>query len=192
MGYPIFKYKANLPQWGIYKDAMSPEEVEQAVFLEKFLPLFDGRVNGEVVDKEARDSKVTFLHHDEETDWIFRRLGDITPIVNYDLFMYDIEAIEAVQYTVYEEGQYYNWHLDTHNNWLNYERKISGTLMLSAPDEYEGGELEIITDGSPDRAQVLKPELGHCAFFASTMPHRVRPVTKGIRRSLVFWVQGKR
>ncbi len=192
MGFPILRYKANLPQWGVWKDALTEEEIEQVIFLEKIIDFKDGLVGQSLEKNDARNSKVSFLEPDLNTEWLFMRLGDIIPVVNYDLFLYDIEAIETIQYTVYEENQHYNWHFDSHDRYLNYERKISGTLLLSSPDEYEGGELEIITGGNPEEPQILKPEKGHIAFFASHMPHRVRPVTKGIRRSLVFWVQGKR
>lgn len=192
IGYPVLQYKANLPQWGVWKDALTEDEVDQVLFLEKILDLQAGLVASNEENMEARDSDVAFLQPNEQNDWIFRRIADIVPIVNYDLFMYNIDHIETLQYTVYNENQHYQWHFDSHVQWYDYERKISGTLMLSDPDEYEGGELEIIVDGRPDKPQLLKPKKGHIAFFASTMPHRVRPVTKGIRRSLVFWVRGKR
>lgn len=195
MAFPIQRYNAHLPQFGVWKDGFTEEEVEKIVFLEKLLEFSKGRVGTSTqqkVDEDARDSEVSFLTPDENTHWIFDRLGQIIPRVNYDLFLYDIEVIETIQYTKYEEDQYYDWHIDSHQTWLNYERKISGVVFLDDPDSYEGGELEIIVDGSPERSQLLKPKKGHIAFFASHMPHRAKPVTKGSRRSLVFWVQGKR
>lgn len=194
MAFPIYRYKKDLPQWGIWKSGFTEDEVEKIVYLERLLNFSKGLVDGDNLNVKARNSDICFLQPDQNTMWIFQRLGDIIPIVNYDLFLYDIEAIETIQYTLYSEtdNQFYDWHYDTHAYWLNYERKISGSVILSSPDEYEGGELEIIVDGSPDKAQLLKPEAGQIVFFASTMPHRVRPVTKGIRRTLVFWVQGKR
>lgn len=194
MGYPIQKYNAALPQFGVWKNGFSEEEVDKILFLEKLLEFTKGRVGiaAQAVDPNARDSDVSFLVPDENSSWIFERLAQIVPRANYDLFLADIEVIETIQYTRYSEDQYYDWHVDSHDIWLNYERKISGVVFLDDPDDYEGGELEIITNGSPDRSQILKPLKGEIAFFASNMPHRARPVTKGVRRSLVFWVQGKR
>lgn len=194
MGYPIQRYNVVLPQFGVWKDAFSEEEVEKIQFLEKLLEFSKGRVGSasQSVNTDARDSDVSFLIPDENTSWIFERLAQIIPRVNYDLFLHDIEVIETIQYTRYTEDQYYDWHVDSHDVWLNYERKISGVVFLDDPDDYEGGELEVITNGSPERSQVIKPQKGEIAFFASNMPHRARPVTKGTRRSLVFWVQGKR
>lgn len=195
MGFPIQRYNVKLPLFGVWKEGFSEEEVEKIIFLEKLYEFSKGRVGHQEdqrVNEEARDSDVCFLVPDENTHWIFERLAQITPRVNYDLFLYDIEVIETIQFTRYSEDQYYDWHVDSHNIWLNYERKISGVVFLDGPEDYEGGELEIIHDGSPERAHLLKPAKGEIVFFDSKMPHRARPVTKGVRRTLVFWVQGKR
>ena len=195
MGFPIQRYNVQLPMHGIWKEGFTEEEVEKIVFLEKLMDFTKGRVGAQSkqqLDTTTRDSDVSFLTPDENAHWIFERLATITPRVNYDLFLYDIEAIETIQFTRYTEDQFYDWHIDSHNIWLNYERKISGVVFLDDPDSYEGGELEIIVDGSPDRSIKIKPNKGEIAFFASWMPHRALPVTKGTRRTLVFWVQGKR
>jgi predicted 2-oxoglutarate/Fe(II)-dependent dioxygenase YbiX len=76
--------------------------------------------------------------------------------------------------------------------WQNYQRKISAVMMLTGPDEYEGGELEVCNNGNFEDIQILKPNKGDIVFFASWMPHRVKPVTSGERKSLVMWVMGKR
>ena len=195
MGFPIQRYNVQLNLYGIWKEGFTEEEVEKIVFLEKLMDFTKGRVGAQSkqqLDTTTRDSDVSFLTPDENAHWIFERLASITPRVNYDLFLYDIEAIETIQFTRYTEDQFYDWHIDSHNIWLNYERKISGVVFLDDPDSYEGGELEIIVDGSPDRSIKIKPNKGEIAFFASWMPHRALPVTKGTRRTLVFWVQGKR
>ena len=195
MSFPIQRYNVQLSLHGVWKEGFTEEEVEKIVFLEKLMDFTKGRVGAQSkqqLDTTTRDSDVSFLTPDENAHWIFERLASITPRVNYDLFLYDIEAIETIQFTRYTEGQFYDWHIDSHSVWLNYERKISGVVFLDDPDSYEGGELEIIVDGSPDRSIKIKPNKGEIAFFASWMPHRALPVTKGTRRTLVFWVQGKR
>ena len=195
MGFPIQRYNVELPLHGVWKEGFSAEEVEKILFLEKILKFTKGRVGGQneqSINSDARDSEVSFLVPDDNTHWIFERLANITPRVNYDLFLYDIEAIETIQFTKYTEDQFYDWHIDSHSIWLNYERKISGVVFLDDPDDYEGGEFELIHKGSPDKSLVTKPNKGEILYFASWMPHRARPVTKGVRRTLVFWVQGKR
>jgi PKHD-type hydroxylase len=64
-------------------------------------------------------------------------------------------------------------------------RKISMTLLLSDPSTFEGGELEFMDEG-----RMLKLQQGQAVFFASWLQHRVKPVTKGERYSLVMWFGG--
>jgi PKHD-type hydroxylase len=68
-------------------------------------------------------------------------------------------------------------------------RKLSVVLQLSDPSEYEGGDLEIMNCSEPTQ---VKKEKGLVTAFPSFMLHRVTPVTKGIRRTLVVWLTGPR
>ena len=94
---------------------------------------------------------------------------------------------EFAQYTEYPEGGFYDWHVDNDVNCENEPpvRKISMTCLLSPENEFEGGDLELIKPG-----QAVKLKQGQAAFFASFIQHRVAPVTKGVRRSLVMWFGG--
>ena len=65
-------------------------------------------------------------------------------------------------------------------------RKISMTLLLNHPSEFEGGDLELMSPG-----KFKKLEQGHATCFASFINHRVAPVTRGVRQSLVVWFGGK-
>ena len=108
--------------------------------------------------------------------------------------MYDIDGFESFQYTVYKSKtkQHYDWHIDSGNTYQKYERKISASIILSDPSKYEGGEFECVLNGRVDEPFIGKPNKGDVIFFSSWMPHRVRPVTSGIRKSLVCWVMGAR
>ena len=63
-------------------------------------------------------------------------------------------------------------------------RKISMTLLLSPEDQFEGGDLELM---SPEESKLKQ---GHAICFASFLNHRVAPVTRGVRQSLVMWFGG--
>ena len=79
------------------------------------------------------------------------------------------------------------WHTDTAIDMSDEPpvRKISMTVLLNDPSEFEGGDLEIAN-------LTMKPmKQGHAAIFASFLQHQVKPVTKGVRRSLVMWFGGK-
>ena len=94
---------------------------------------------------------------------------------------------EPGQFTHYLTGGFYNWHMDNDVAGKHQPpvRKISMTLLLSDPSTFEGGELEIMSKG-----KTAKLKQGQAIFFASWLQHRVKPVTKGERKSLVMWFGG--
>ncbi len=193
--YFIRKYNAETPGFGVWSQGFSEDEIEKILFLEKTLKFTKAQVGSEqVLDVDSRNSKVAFLPIDQNTEWIWQRLGEIVPKANYDLFLKDISAIESIQYTIYDsrEEQFYDWHFDAHPHYNDLVRKISLSIALNSEDEYEGGDLEIINNGSPDRSLKLRVNKGDIAFFDSMYPHKVHPVTKGTRKSLVAWILGKR
>ena len=100
----------------------------------------------------------------------------------------DIRITENAQFTEYREGGFYDWHMDCDVNMAHEPpvRKISMTLLLNDPSEFEGGHLELM---APGKFAELKQ--GHAICFASFLNHRVQPVIKGVRQSLVVWFGGK-
>jgi PKHD-type hydroxylase len=89
-------------------------------------------------------------------------------------------------YTEHDQG-HYDWHIDSGLETNTVPRKLSMALLLSDPSEFEGGELQIMRAGVPESVEQKR---GRAWFFPSYLMHRVTPVTKGIRRSLVMWVGG--
>ena len=98
-----------------------------------------------------------------------------------------MKLTEVAQFTHYLEGGFYDWHMDNdvHGKHQQPVRKISMTLLLSDPATFEGGELEFMSKGKK-----AKLKQGQAIFFASWLQHRVKPVTKGERKSLVMWFGG--
>ena len=98
-----------------------------------------------------------------------------------------MQLTEPGQFTHYPTGGFYEWHMD--NDVLGKHqppvRKISMTLLLSDPATFEGGELEFMSKGK--RAKLKQ---GQAIFFASWLQHRVEPITRGERKSLVMWFGG--
>jgi len=129
--------------------------------------------------------------------WIpFKALPDMYRIiertmkqVNGNHFGYEGMALtEFAQFTEYPKGGFYDWHMDAEVN-CQFEppvRKISMTILLSNPSEFEGGDLEFMTEGNKP-PQLLQ---GQAIFFCSLIRHRVSKVKKGVRRSLVMWFGG--
>ncbi len=198
MPYPVQRYIRILSRFCVASKAFSQEEVEKILDLEDLQKFQKGSVGygGDAtgaVDKNARDSDVMWIMHDQHSDWLYQKFSQIVSAVNYDHFMYDIDGFENFQYTVYrsKDKQHYDWHIDSGNFYQTHERKISASLILTDPSKYEGGELECVINGRVNEPVVLKPQIGDIVFFDSRMPHRVAPVTSGIRKSLVCWVMGK-
>lgn len=195
MHYYIRPYNLFLPKFGVMNNAFTAEEVDKITHLEQLLEFEQGVVgpaNGGTIKEEARNSTVSFIHPGESSEWLYEKLANLIAQANHDLFMQNVDRLEPLQYTVYGPGQHYDWHFDSFQSYEPLERKISGILFLSDPDEYEGGELEVITNGNPERSEVIKPYKGEVAFFDSHFSHKVHPVKKGIRKTLVFWVMGPR
>jgi len=107
---------------------------------------------------------------------------------NNNHFGFDgMRLTEPGQFTHYLEGGFYDWHMDNDVSGLKESpvRKISMTLLLSDPSTFEGGELEFMSEG-----KTAKLQQGQAIFFASWLQHRVKPVIRGERKSLVMWFGG--
>jgi len=145
--------------------------------------------------KNIRNSEVAFL---PDTHWIACVMRQIVEQFNTENFMYDLHPgfdNHIIQYGVYKPSGHYTWHKDAdlfadENKPDLSIRKLSVTVQLSEPDDYEGGELQM---QGPDGALYTCPkERGTVIVFDSRTLHRVRPIKSGIRKSLVGWVNGPR
>lgn len=138
---------------------------------------------------EVRNSDVSWILPSEQSGWLYHRMQNLCAKVNLDKFQFDLEKFEVFQYGKYKEGQFYNWHTDSGPT-LPLHRKLSLMVALTPPDEYDGGEICINTNGNQDEPLVLKMEPGSVIVIPSWVPHVVKPVTRGERVSLVAWATG--
>ena len=151
--------------------------------------------------KKKRDSNIIWMND----TWIYRELHPYIHEANKQAgWNYEWDHSESCQFTIYGKGQYYGWHCDswdkpyaTQDNTNGKIRKLSVTLSLSDPKDYKGGELEFdLRNEDPDKSkknihtctQILPK--GSLVVFPSWVWHRVKPVTKGVRHSLVIWNLG--
>jgi PKHD-type hydroxylase len=143
-----------------------------------------------VYDTKTRTSHISWIPFDGEVATpMYRRLNEIMQQTNKRHFGFEnMQINEQAQYTEYPEGGFYDWHMDCDLVMKSEPpvRKISMTLILSGDNEFEGGGLEVAKPG-----QIIRPKQGHAIFFASFINHRVIPVTKGLRKSLVMWFGGE-
>ena len=156
----------------------------------------------DIIDlKKKRDSNIVWLND----RWIYK---EIQPFIHQANRLagwnFDWDFSESCQFTKYKLNQFYDWHCDSWENVYDNKdnkdthgkiRKLSVTCSLSAPEDYEGGELEFdFRNMDPDKQSVrkcaeIKPR-GSIVVFPSHVWHRVKPVTKGTRYSLVIWNLG--
>jgi len=154
--------------------------------------LENGKVQDDIM-KDMRKSKINFSNPDEENRWIFNKLNNFVQMINDKFYNFDLVGYNNFQFSTYnaKEKGHYDWHVDSFVGKQNPEgnglhRKLSMTLLLN--DDFEGGDFEINLS-QPQKIDVKK---GRAIFFPSYTLHRVTPVTKGIRKSLVIWVEGPR
>ena len=148
--------------------------------------------------KEHRSSSISWLKRDDTTEFIYSKVLQLIYMENVNNnWNFDYDAIEDLQFTRYDKSQHYNWHADQtstvyHDEELSGKiRKISFSIILN--DDYEGGDFQFEV-GAPyeeDRIITLTPSKGCAIVFPSFKFHRVTPVTKGVRYSLVGWICGK-
>lgn len=160
------------------------------------LPMDDGAVQKRPEESKSgsRVSRIGWIHPSPETMWVFGQISSYLESLNEQFFRVELYGFDVIQYTEYSEsyGGKYDWHTDvtygTANTRPGLHRKLSITIPLN--DDYEGGEFHITT--SSEDTEVIFPELrkGSMLLFPSYMVHRVTPVTRGTRKSLVVWVVG--
>lgn len=139
-----------------------------------------------------RKSNISWLHPNNDTAFMYHKLEHAIKAINSEFFKFDLTLIESLQYTEYDAsyGGEYKAHLDLGKSEVA-SRKMSFSIQLTDPSEYEGGELAIYT-GDLDNPEICKKEKGTMVAFPSTMLHAVKPVTRGKRQALVGWVRGPR
>ena len=143
---------------------------------------------GAGTDTNKRVTTISWLPFDEMKE-MYNDINKFIQRANLNHFGFeDIQITEQAQFTEYPVGGFYDWHMDCDVNMAHEPpvRKISMTLLLSHENEFEGGDLELMAPG-----KFAKLKQGHAVIFASFLNHRVAPVTRGVRQSLVMWVGGK-
>jgi len=140
-------------------------------------------------NKKHRDSYISWI----DDQWVYNEIHPWINQANKNAnWNFDWDWSEPAQFTKYKLNQYYHWHADqdASPNINGMIRKLSCSIQLCHPNEYEGGDLQFRTPNGEFTATEIKPK-GSICVFPSFVTHRVTPVTSGIRQSLVMWNMGK-
>ena len=171
----------------------------------------DSILFGGALNRDKRNSKNAWIPTD---NWTAGFVWHYIERANRENFLYDIRNIdgESMQFTQYDVGEFYGWHNDagfaSHykpvsssnhhegraqdyiNENIELVRKLSFVVQLSDPDDYEGGNLQLLSEDG--KSYFAPRKRGTVIVFDSRTQHRVLKVTRGTRKSLVGWAVGKR
>ena len=196
-----------------------PEEIVDIIerdLSEQFDPnMADSRLHGDALNKEKRNSQNAWI---PTSHWVGGLIWHYIERANRENFLYDLRCIdgESMQYTRYGEGQFYGWHNDAGlatqykpesigarsnsdsevatkdfiSTTVEQVRKLSFAMQLSDPDDYEGGNVQLLDEAG--NSYICPRQRGTIILFDSRTQHRVLKVTKGIRKSIVGWTVGPR
>lgn len=186
----FIKYNNDLINYYYFENGLDKEMIEKLKNqLKEIKPkLYDGNTSG-VIDKTYRESQIWWIPKNKDFKWLYDRIGTLIKNGNDNMWNFDITHMnEEIQYAEYhaENAGHYDWHVDIGGASTSM-RKISISIQLSDPEEYEGGELQFFFKRNTVTAPKTK---GTAILFPSFMLHRVTPITKGTRKSLVLWVSG--
>lgn len=183
--------------WVFWDGAFTSEQIDQIkVYCDRFQK-DEATIIGEQdlkATQKVRISTVKFFHRNDETGWIFDVFNDVIFKLNERFYNYNINGYDAFQYTEYdcEKLGKYDWHQDMLHgeNTIGLTRKLSVVMNLTEPDvDYWGGSFQI-NDGREEEPKIVSLPKGRIIVFPSYMIHRVTPVMRGIRKSIVIWVAG--
>ena len=171
----------------------------------------DSRLMGDALNRDKRNSKNAWI---PTCHWTAGFVWHYVERANRENFLYDIRNIdgESMQYTQYDEGEFYGWHNDAGianaykpvsignhhqgraqdylSEQLELVRKLSFIVQLSDSDDYEGGNVQLLDEAG--NSYIVPRKKGCIVLFDSRTQHRVLKVTKGMRKSIVGWTVGPR
>ncbi|MEQ9261558.1 MAG: 2OG-Fe(II) oxygenase [Owenweeksia sp.] len=184
-GLPL---KHNFSEYVYYENLFNVDEIERVLAYWDTSKSIDATVSGEEQYKaDLRKSSVMFLEAGDDEEWLYQKLMQLALVSNSERFWFDLSGFfQELQLTQYTEGHFFDWHMDFGAGEISH-RKLSMTVQLSDPGEYEGGDLEFMINQKVVSAPRSK---GTVIVFPSFILHRVTPVTKGVRQSIVGWASG--
>ena len=194
----IFKnpnyYTIGAQSFAYYKNFLDKKELSWIEEYAKTLH-FRGATTGGIDETpnnnpDKRKSKTGWITYNLDTQTLYDKIFESAA---NNPWGFDVTGIhDALQYTLYPadiEDSYYHSHRDAGLHY--WYRKVSMTIQLSDPGEFEGGGFEIEDPGG-DGEWISTPHIqkGDMIMFPSILRHRALPVTGGLRKSLVVWVSG--
>jgi PKHD-type hydroxylase len=139
-----------------------------------------------------RRTLVAWVERNPRTEFFHHRLEEAVLALNARFFRFDLSGLASFQYALYggPEGGHFEWHKDYGRDPSDpgrEPRKLTLSLQLSDPADYDGCELQVRGGHQIDVAPKAR---GTLVAFPAHVLHQVTPITGGVRRSLVIWAVG--
>jgi PKHD-type hydroxylase len=188
---PIVRKEYNLDfvDYVWYKNLFNEVEVKNILSLWDTKLVKEAEVNADntrITRDDLRKSEVMFIAP-SGNEWVYDKLSAACIQANSNRYKFEITGFQTeLQLASYGPQQFFEWHMDFGTGNVS-NRKLSISVQLSEPDEYEGGELQFMINQNIFTAT---KEKGTAIIFPSFGLHRVTPVTKGVRKSIVGWISG--
>jgi PKHD-type hydroxylase len=182
------QWRQNYADYCWFESAFTPDEVRRIIELSEEFPPEEATVgNYRAIDGKIRSSIVRWVHPNANNLWFFDRLVTLVGTCNQQRYGFELTGLnEGLQVAEYRPGGFFSWHKD-HGPDAHSIRKLSVTVQLSDPGDYDGGDMEFLAG---PRAEVAPKALGTAIIFPSYVMHRVMSIERGSRRSVVGWFSG--
>ena len=196
MIFPLeIKHSQGKDTFAYWENFLSADDISYLLNLNNWSNTSQAEIGGAKSDNninnKIRSTDVSWLYPTNENVHIWEKISEVVSRVNDQFFKFNLTGFyEPMQLGLYsaDKNGHYDWHVDVSMSDQNTPRKLSMVLLLSDPSEFEGGELQLKLEN--DRPIPVELKKGRAWFFPSYALHKVTPVTKGIRKSLVLWVGG--
>jgi len=185
--------------WWVFQSALSDKFCQDVVKLGNSLKQEKGLVGGKNLARGEKNYKIRNSDLCWFNDlWVSRIIQNYIQIANKQAnWNFDWDYCEDFQFTKYKKNQHYDFHKDSSINDIDqYKkiRKLSLVVCLSDPKEFKGGDFQFQFRNNDDPSIITPaPQLknkGTIIVFPSFLYHRVTPLIKGTRYSLVMWTRG--
>ena len=173
-------------------NCFNQEEIDKIIKLGETQAIKKAELENGTSNRSVRNCTMSWIEVEDESKDIFLKLSDIVNSLNDKFYKYDLTEMESLQYTKYdsETTDFYASHSDDGYK-FNLFRKLSVSVQLSDPLEYEGGELVFYRNTLLENS-IAPKQIGTVIVFPSFVIHEVKKITVGTRKSLVTWINGPR
>lgn len=179
---PPLTGRPHVTQPQVFASALEPGRCAQVLEAARQLP---PESRSGVYRPGFRRAESRWIFPGEEWEWLFAHVASVFSAAN-EAYGFQIDRfVDPLLVALYPEGPGFDWHLDTVDG-VTSTRKISVSILLVPPEDYEGGDLEIAPFGIDPGARAQ----GAATCFPSFLCHRVTPIAAGRRAALVGWIHG--